>query len=284
MDLVKGGLTMNKNNADWSYALKMMEFKADIAAQAEIEMRNEVLTQTRYMAVFKGHVSWKEGEKDGIISRYGGLKWNKSFRRPVTLPTRVDIDGPNDGKNIFLDGQEQATVPFRWSSKSMTPEYQLQISDHREFATRVYDRANIKLASIDVPLGAGSYFWRIRGFSKENVPGPFSKIYSFKVMDGFQADNPQVETAEQKPAPSEPGPPLRNIDVRVISTMVIVSGATAEDARVNVNGVAAVMMEAGKFRAIINFEVEGKQTLRITATNPETSAETVVDKTVKIAF
>ena len=273
IQLNKGTLFLKKEGGS-RIVLTMEGFRAESEGRAETELTHEVLTGHRYMVVADGDFSWQFGDKKGGLGRNQGLLWRDGDVQLIVTPSRPKIDAPEHQATIE-PAEGETIVPFRWHTAVHVPEFQLQVSHHPEFVTRVLDRTNLKNGAFDGPLPRGSYYWRVRGFSPEGVPGPYSISSMFTIEKG--------EGNAAKAAPSV-GPPIAGVNIEIINTMVIISGRTAPEAKVNVNGVTAVMMDGGRFRAILNFLEEGSHDLRIVATDGTTAAETVEERKIRIQF
>jgi hypothetical protein len=278
--LVKGTVTVVKSDAAGVFLIDLDEFHGTIDGMAELEMARHDLTGTSYIGVHRGGFSWTEGKEKGSLTKFGGFKWSEGIRHDTVLPAAPNSDSPEPFETFYTGTEDMANVVFRWYSQGFVPDFQIQVSDHPLFVKRIYDKSDLTTGDINVSLSPGDYYWRVRGFSDEKVPGPFTKVMAFYVTDSLAQNTSKKSTAA--PVPKEKGPPIRNSKMEIHGPMVIVSGTTIENARVRVNGESAVMLEEGRFRHIINFDKIGTHLVRITALDVNTGAQTVIEKTVEI--
>ena len=276
-----GELILDKKGAGGEISIEVNDSRISARNQASLEVKNQPLAKRRYVALFEGRATWEDGGETGLLEKYSGLQWDSGSRMQIQLPITPNIEAPEAGQTFTAEASGKARIAFRWSTRAFVPRYHLQVSANEHFLTRVFDKQNLTTASARVDLKHGKYYWRIRGYSNEGVPGPFTETRELKVA---QTDQDDPTGAGQKPREEVDGPPIRNLKIEVLSTMVIVGGRTTADAKVTVNGVAAVMMDEGSFRAILNFNDEGQHDLRILATDNKTGGETILEKKVQIRF
>jgi hypothetical protein len=197
------------------------------------------------------------------------------------LPVTPALEIPDNGTSVAADEfGGDASIDFRWTSRVHTMKYHIQISNSEYFITRVDENRSLPRADWNGKFPPGRYFWRVRGVSDNGLPGPFSEIRQFTVRPPGAEILPE-DTGKRRERPS--GPPVNDLDIEVINTMVIVSGKTNEGAKVSVNGVSAAM-EQGSFRAVINFNRAGEHNVRIISINPGSNAETIIERKVEIRF
>ncbi len=273
--LDKGVATLDKTSGR-EVVLELEGYQARSTQDVLLELSLQTLIDARYIAVHRGSTPWNEAGENGLLNAGSGFAWIEDKRREVSLPLAPAIDKRDLERTVYVSANEKAAVSLRWFSNVFIPECQVQVSAHPRFVIRVFDRMGIRTGDAEAMLPPGDYYWRVRGFNQENTPGPFSKTAKLSVRVGT------AKNLAGDPTVSDMTPLLSDLDVEVINTMAIISGRTSSDSRVRVNGVAAVMLDAGKFRAIVNFDRAGNHSLRIVATNMNNGAETVAERKVLI--
>ena len=282
LELERGELLLNKMAPSGRVAVLQSGFVLVAEKEALVEMKTDPLSGRRFTAVHGGEASWREGGDSGVLEIYEGMSWQGEVRTAPRLPLKPSLESPPPKEFFVLPaGQDKMSVSLRWSSKTYIPRYQVQVSDSRHFFSRFVDDSRVEAGSVEVSLPKGSFFWRVRGLSDEQLPGPFTEVRTLEIGEpksgqGSRAGSPVGERPK--------GPRITNLEIKVINTMVIVSGRTRKNAKVNVNGVSAVMLEEGNFRAIVTFNREGEHDLRVLAIDPATGAETVEERRVSIQF
>lgn len=260
--------------------IDLMLDRAHLALKPSSEMTisKDKLNNVSYAALYRGACPWEERGNEGKLAEGEALFWDKrDLRRVVSLPPRPRSEDPGPGEAIGAGDAGSASVRFRWLTDAYVETFQLQISEDALFAARSFDDASISGAFSDVSLPPGRYFWRVRGLSSEGAGGPFSPVQTFEVRTGMPTgSNPDLDT------PKPEGPNLRGIRIELVGSTVIVTGKTDPGSRVSVNGVVALTDDDGKFRAVVTFTADGKQTCQIIALNPRTGGETVIDRQVEI--
>ncbi len=281
LSLQKGALSLSKSKGRGRIMLEMGELQATAKGRFDLQMVRDVITETGYVAVYDGNLSWHEGAKKGKLGKYTGLLWRDNAFTRVDIPVRPTLDAPLDYQTLVVPHGNEAEISFRWHFPLQVDQYQIQISEHPLFVTRVHDRTDAADSSVSVSLAPGTYYWRVRGLSWENVAGPFSPASRLTVKQGAAEAPKALEKQRGEP---EKGPTIVGLEFEIINDMVIVSGRTFADARVTVNGASAVMMDNGAFRAVLTFSTEGEHDIRVIATNARTGAETIQERKVKIQF
>lgn len=278
LSLQEGGLSLSKTKGGGRIDLEMDGFQAAAKGSVELQMLKDVITHTSYLAVYDGHISWREGGLKGRLGKYTGLQWKDGVATRVEIPVKPRLDAPLDYQTLVVPRGGAPEIAFRWYFPLRVYQHQVQVSDHPLFVTRIHDQTAIADNSASFPLEAGIYYWRVRGVSLENVPGPFSRTSRLTVKYSKAASATAKRRAVDK------GPAIVGLALEIINDMVIVSGRSISDARVSVNGSSAVMMDNGGFRAVLTFPTEGEHDIRIIATNTLTGAETIQERRVIIQF
>ena len=280
--LVEGVLNWTQKT-NKPYTLQMGEVVNRAERKVSLEMANQLLTNFRYIAVYEGRIEWADGKDQGMIETWTGFRWAEGERKRVFLPSVPVLTTPKSGEIFYSGDSKTGDLRFLWSSRKTAPAYQLQISDHTLFITRVFDQSNLVETEATVTLEPGQYFWRVRGVSGDRIPGPFSRTEVFYVKKGEPEDS-TVDQTTKKERISKAGPAIYGLKIEVISDMAIVTGRTVDGARVTVNEVSAAVMQGGKFKAIINFLKGGTQKVRVIAVIDDTGAETILERDVNIVM
>jgi len=279
----RGELILEKKPSDAIIEVGMNDYQFVFDDRAYSEFRYMPLVNSVYVAVFDGKLRWSGEGGSGTLIKYDGFQWRNNDFKVIQVPTVPEIDEPGHESKVGINPDTgEAEVRFRWHSSIFIANYQLQISDSPTFITRVYDNLRLDRTQAEVSLGKGTYFWRVRSISGEGVPGAFTKTMELHV-GAFREQIGSASSSASKSAEVE-GPKVSDLDYNLIGTTVIVSGKTALGAKVNVNGIAAVLTDEGNFQAIVNFDRAGEHTVRILAMDPTTGGETVLEKKIKIAF
>lgn len=262
--------------------LKLNAWKATIKGGGAGEMSRIPVTHSSHIALYKGSTSWQEGSETGLLSKYHALHWQDGKRESSQVPVAPSLDLPKNRDTVLTAQAAPREIAFRWHSEIFIPSFHFQLSDQALFVTRLEDKMGVTSGGFELQLPPGVYFWRVRGISDQGIPGPFSNTFKFQITENAGAKLAQLP--DGAPAEKVKGPPIRNLEVEVLGGMAIISGHTDANAAVNVNGVAAVMIDAGQFSAVVNFTQRGEHNLRIIAADKETGGETVIERKVKITF
>ncbi len=281
MRLLKGSLSIS-HAGSLRLNLYMDELKAELDRRAKVEMAKSVTGQ-RYLAVYEGELDYSQDLTSGHVGRRQAILWSGTHWKDVRLPQAPVLQKPGPDEVHSIGEREETSLEFSWSEQANLNGYQLQISSNEGFTSRVHDSVNPRSAKETVTLGPGRYWWRARAFSKEGIPGPVADARVFYIKKGADTQAEAVAVSSvPKDGKAVPGPVLSNISMEVIGSMVIVSGLTDPQAKVTVNGQAAIVLAEGKFRAVIDFLGQGNQKLVIAAILSNTGGETVVVKDVYI--
>jgi len=247
-----------------------------VQGPAQLEVANLTLTGAQLISVFQGRVTWEKDKRVRELTNLQGIRITEDEMRRSSLPGRPVISSPADKATLYTDSAERVDVEMVWSSSALGGT-QLQVSDDPFFFTRIFDRSGLEDSQVS-SLSPGTYYWRVRSFSNDRLPGPFSKTQQLTVSRG---SGPKHETANQPTKPRGQGPPVSDVRMEIFKPTMLVTGKTRSGARVRVNGEAAVVLEDGKFRAVINI-ASGKQTLRIEATDLRTGFTTEWEKDIVV--
>ncbi|CAM2006674.1 hypothetical protein [Acanthopleuribacter pedis] len=279
--LVKGVFQFELDKSNKA-TMGLGDWKAEMRQGASGELSHIPVTKSSHIALHQGTADWTEGADSGNLTKYQSLHWQDGKRSASPIPVAPNLDQPKNRHTLLAPGGSERDIPFRWHSEIYIPSFHFQLSDQPLFVTRLEDKMGVTSSDVELSLGPGVYYWRVRGISDQGVPGAFSQTFKFEVTANegsiSQADAPEGPTSDA------PGPPIRNLEVEVLGGMAIISGKTDVNASVNVNGVAAVMIEAGQFSAVVNFTQRGEHRLRIIAAYKESGGETVIERKVKINF
>ncbi len=264
-------------------AVKLIQGKLTVAlvGQADLELARNEIIRTGYLANYGPELSWQVNDARGTLKTLEGLSWSGRSPETVNLNLPPHIELPNNQSTYHADKGDIAGIEFRWYTQINSDAFQLQISDHNLFATRVYD--NLLETSTHINnLPIGTYFWRIRGATKDKsgqfIPGPYNKTMVVYVSkSGLPVTKVPVKVGRKE----APKPVVDNFKIETIGTSVIVSGRTKPTMRVKANGTSAILDDDGVFRAIIDLE-PGVQTIRLEVTDPKTGSEAIIEKQVKI--
>ncbi|MCB1050074.1 MAG: DUF4398 domain-containing protein [Acidobacteria bacterium] len=280
LDLVTRSAVMTLNRGSFSLDQTGPRNTLHLYAQAQqftwsdsgnFEVSLDPLGKLNYFAVYAGSAQWSGKSINGLIGSDQALWWGNTQQTIIDLPSRPELNSPNKHEVITLPpGERRSTVKFRWSSAALSS-FQLQVSTDPQFLTRLFDQRGLDKGSFDLELDAGSYFWRVRGESKEHIPGAFSEVSGFTIKAG---------AVLEKAKPKE-GPPLKIIKIELINNLAIVSGKTSARAYVSANSVKAVMNDDGTFRVIVNFARSGEQELEVVARDDQ-GGETISKHIVKV--
>ncbi len=270
LELIKGNLSMERKSGSESKFL-LEDLKATMTSSGALDLANHKLTNNQWLALYRGELSWQAGDANGSLSAGEGLvlSTDKTWS-VISLPLAPHTSHPADQQTV-----NGANVVFRWLG---SPDYiyQIQVSKTKDFKELDYDRIDLKGGEAVTNLPPGAYLWRVRGFAKGSVPGPFSAPSLFTV------EQPGENANKTDEPPQTRGPYIRGLDVEVISDTVIVTGRTKPGSRISVNGTTAMVEEDGSFRAIINFTSSGLHKVITKSVSSDSGAETVVEKKVKI--
>ncbi len=278
--LDSGTIRLTSENGAGPLKLFQDKLKAQINGLADIELARNVITGSGYLANYGHDLSWETDAQRGVLKNDQGLAWTGRFPEVVTLNPPPRIEMPNNQSTHHVDSGDTTRLEFRWYTQITNDAFQLQVSDHHQFATRVFDQ-NLEQTQTELTLAVGTYHWRIRGATKDKegqlIPGPYSKSMMLYVT---RSGLPVVETPKNKKTEAPP-PEIKNFKIETIGTSVIVTGRTKPTMRVKANGTSAILDEDGEFRAIIDLE-PGLQTIRLEISDPKTGAESIIEKKVKI--
>jgi hypothetical protein len=243
------------------------------------EFSNQDLIKRRYFAVYVGEASAKDlSDQDQNVAAEQALWWGVAGPELIELVPRPVVDNPTPNETVGIQKETgKARVHFRWHANAPTPRFQLQVSEQPNFFTRIFDDQNLTGNGEFVILDPGLAYYRVRGVTEEGVPGPFTETQKLTVSANQLA---AVDSGEYVPPV---GPEVTDLQIEIIGETVIVTGKTnRETTKVSVNGIGAVMMDAGKFRAIVTFTRYGKQEVSVLALDPATGGETIVTREVMI--
>lgn len=262
--------------------LKLIQGKltAQVNGLADLELARNEITGSGYLTNYGHDLSWEVEGHRGILKNDQGLSWLGRYPEIVTLNPPPRIEMPNNQSTYHADSGDTTRVEFRWYTQMTNDAFQLQVSDHHQFATRVFDN-HLEQTHTDLTLAVGTYHWRIRGTTKDKagqmIPGPYTKTMMVYVsLSGLPAVT--APTTEKAAAPP---PEVENFKIETIGTSVIVTGRTNPTMRVKANGTSAILDEDGEFRAIIDLE-PGVQTIRLEISDPKTGTDSIIEKKVKI--
>ena len=274
LELIKGTVRVDKSSSG-RMVLQVRNLALETAERVDLEVSNQPLTDTAYVSLFTGEAKWKVNDREEKLDSRNGLLLVQSQWIGHSLPSTPIPGEPSEGDVLFTQGKQQTPVRFSWSTVAASPEYQIQISENQYFASRVHDQL-VTSTYQEVTLPPGDYYWRVRGYKEQYLPGGFSRTRSIRVRVGTTRPATTVSEANQSA-----GPPLDNLEIEVISDMVIVNGRTSSSARITVNDTSAFVVDK-RFRAVVNFNSSGKHRVVIKAIDPDTGAETVEEREVTI--
>lgn len=279
--LVRGVLVANQSKPVPFLQVTLGGYKARVSSHPfEAEFSNQDLVKRRYIAVYMGTVSGTnfDGETHEIKVDQA-LWWAISGPEPISLVQRPTLDNPAPNETIgIVEATGKAKPHFRWHANTPTPRFQLQVSDQPSFFTRIYDNANLISNGEFVELEPGLVYFRVRGLTDEGVPGPFTETYKLNIS----ANQLVAQVGEKEYVPPK-GPEITNVQIEIIGDTAIVTGQTDKPTnKISVNGIGAVMMENGKFRAIVTFTGFGIQDVRVVGLDPATGGETTVVRKVNV--
>ena len=72
------------------------------------------------------------------------------------------------------------SAQFAWTRSDVAKAYRLQVSSTADFAAPVFDRADLTVTEIRLPLAPGVYYWRAASIAAGQDQGPFSDVQSFE--------------------------------------------------------------------------------------------------------
>ena len=273
-DLVSGAVNLEIETGT-RVALILGSRRLEIRGPASIDTANLALTDTRLLSVFRGRVTWREGQETRELSDLQGLRWTGDEARETSLPGRPRPSTPEDNATIYTGGEDTGGITIEWTA-GIPGKVQLQVSDEPFFFTRVFDRQNLD-DNHRLRLSPGTYYWRVRSFTDHRLPGPYTKTQRFSVSRG---SGPQ-QAAGTTGKPKGEGPPIENVEVEIFKPTMMITGKTVSGARVRVNGEGASVMKDGTFHSLIDV-VSGKQKLRIEATDLRTGFTRVWEKEIDV--
>jgi len=78
---------------------------------------------------------------------------------------------------------DDTTPTFYWSNVTNAVRYQLQIDDFSSFSSPAFDNDNITSTSrqINISLGQGVYYWRVRAINTYDTEGTWSSVRRFTI-------------------------------------------------------------------------------------------------------
>ena len=111
-------------------------------------------------------------------------KSDESVELPFTVLrlSAPELTAPLGGKSFEIPAKAQATeVPLLWQASQAAADYEVQLATSQDFA-EVAQQARVAGTVYETPdLGAGAYYWRVRGRSTAGRPGPWSQAGAFRV-------------------------------------------------------------------------------------------------------
>lgn len=278
--LTRGVVVVSQSKATPAVSVSVGGIKVNVVSAPFIaEFSNQELVKRRYVGVHVGKAEWLQiGGTPEPIAADQALWWGKAGAELVALVQRPVVDNPSNNETIGIqESTGKSKVHFRWHANSPTPRFQLQVGTQPNFFTRVYDNANLTGNGQFVELDPGLYYFRVRGITDEGVPGPFTETFKLTVSANQLSTVSEVEYVAPK------GPDINNVHIEVIGETAIITGQTNKPTnKISVNGIGAVMMEDGKFRAIVTFTNYGMQDVTVVGLDPATGGESSVSRQVNV--
>lgn len=271
--LVKGSMTVEVKGSNTFTAI-LGDVPFDVQGPAIVEVSNQTITKTRYICVFSGRAVYDDGETTVAINSLEGMRWRDGSRNKFGIPGMPRGLSPEDNITIYTSGREQSQVTLEWFDAGAS---QLQISRDPYFFSRVFDNPNLAENAHTLTLDVGEYYWRVRAFEDNRLPGPFCETR--RLVISRDAGTNALEKTITNDLSAE-GPPINNVRVEIFKPNVMVSGTTDRDAKIRVNGELAVVTN-GKFQIIIEIP-SGRQTITIESLDPVTGGRSQIQKPVNM--
>jgi hypothetical protein len=187
--LVKGdlqALLLSASSKDFS--LKIPEVKTDIKSNS-FWMRREENKDVK-ISNYNGSIEIASAGKAVTIKKNEGVK--VKYKSQPSQPVRL-LDPP---KNLTVRKGKNGYVLF-WDKVNGAKYYQLQVSGDRLFQKQIVAvKKTGKNKTAVSNLSEGIYFWRVRSFSKDDLPGNYSYpaqlIYRKNTSRPFLAFNKKI--------------------------------------------------------------------------------------------
>lgn len=274
--LNKGVLHVYSSDSMPTFSLMAGAFVGSTDQNTWVEFSTADNGEPDYLVVHRGRVTWEENGVQGVVTQNQGLIWQAGERQHYNTALQPVIESPNSGETVTIPASI-GTVSFQWSSPN-PKRFAFELSADPQFLTPLVNQ-QVKQTTTQENLKVGTYYWRVRSFGQDYLPGVYSR--RAVVVVAANEDTPRETTTGKDGAQ---GPPLEDIKIELMGGTGIVTGVTSVGAIVRVKGSPAVMLEDGNFRAVVNFLKEGEQLVEITAFDPTTSTTTVVNRTVKVNY
>lgn len=127
----------------------------------------------------EGSFYWRVKPKDGEPSL------------PALVTAYADIPPmpvlPKNAQTYSLDSehdQTSKTVFFTWEDKAGSVDYELEVARDAEFKDVVKSKLGKEKVERVADLGAGTYYWHVKGRHPDRENAPFSRVMTFSIKEG----------------------------------------------------------------------------------------------------
>jgi hypothetical protein len=177
--------------------------------------------------------------KTGETRRLGGLQKvelrQDKFSSTVSLPGRVELLNPADGRGVNIDTQND--VLLEWRPLQGAARYALQVSGSRLFAESFVDVTTGRRPSTRLALREpGTFAWRVAAIDARGNQGPWSESRWLRV-DSYRNLALEVDRS----------PPALAVEVFMNGNLALVQGRTEPGTVLEVNGQAIPVAADGSF-------------------------------------
>lgn len=280
LKLAFGTIRVEKKDSDGRVAVNLDGFTMTAQGDADMEVAFNQVTKVGYACLYEGALAYR-GETTGTLNKLEALSWSSGSVKKVNLPPLMRIENPANHDTVQITAGDTAMVDFRWYTQLEHSSFQLQVSEDKNFATRVFDNRLIRDNFHETALKEGEYHWRVRGFVADEmgnrVPAAFTQGMVLYVSASGIVVKPTGEDDQKSIASGAKKPDLDDIRLQAIGNSVIVTGRTGAGMRVKANGTSAIVNDDGSFRAIIDLK-PGQRVVRLVVTDPLSGARTIQEK------
>lgn len=195
----------------------------------------------------------RTGEKRELGERQQVSQNGDRLGATLPLPPAPQLVGPADDHAVNIDSTDR--VKLTWSPVNGAIRYALQVSRSRLFGENVVDTTDRIGTSATLGLQEeGRYMWRVAAYDRNGSMGPWSEIRKFRVAS---YRNLALEEDTDKPTVE--------VEILLTGNIALITGSTEPGARLEINGVEAVVAADGSFTATRTLFGEGKVPIEFVA-------------------
>jgi hypothetical protein len=254
-DVVFGWVELNTTQSSSRVVTPSSEAQVKSASEALVSYnqgKGEFAAYSGGMEVTSSNGQKREVNALQKVSQVGDL-----LSDPVALPGKPQLLRPAPEEQVVY--AEGSNLSLLWRPAARASSYALRVSNTPLFTHSIVEDLDRRKTSARLEIrGPGEFFWQVAAVSSDGSRGPWSEPRSFRLV-------PQQNAS---PEDDETPPTVELEDLRTWGRMVLVSGRTEADAKIEINSEPVAVATNGSFSKVLQMKQEGFAFVEITATDP----------------